>query len=510
MISTVAALMAQPDKLRPAHHGGAAAVALLLFALPGAHPLLHPFVGVPSHLLWFVHVLPVGLISHAFGVRGAAAALALSAASVALGEQLFGQGYGQPADAATIVALTAAVTATGALVAGFALLVRSVERQRVLLEEQSRRSRTLAELGTVIASIAHELNNPLAAVATYADVVRSAEVPPQLRADVEVMAHEAGRAAGIARQLLRLVRDGERPREVMTINRVVERVLRARAPSLAAHRIAVRTRLASELPAVAGVGDELEQVLTNLVTNAEHAMHEARQGGHLDVTTRQDGERVLVEVADDGPGIRPEHLPRLFDAFFTTKPVGSGTGLGLSIARRIARAHGGDLTVHSEPGRGATFTLALPAVVGTGIKVAVSTPAVPAFRAPLRVLVVDDEPAIRGAVERLLGHHGHSVRTAGDSLEALATLTSDTFDAVVCDPHLGGLSGTDLYRDAVTFESSLEGRFVFITGDLLDPGLREQLEHRGCRYLAKPFDTNDLLAALQDVSRAAPPALQAS
>ncbi len=488
---------------------GTVAVAALLFAVPALHPLLLPAVGVPSHLLWFVHVLPVALLAYSGGARGAAWALATSAGGVAVGELAFGRGYGLAANAATVLALTVAVGATGALAAGFALAVRAMERRRQVLEEEARRARTLAEIGTVVASIAHELNNPLAAVATYADIVRGTPgIPDAAQHDLEVVTHQAQRAATIARQLLRMVRDGEHPWGIVPINHVVERALRARAPSLAAHNVSVHFDPAADLPAVTGVADQLEQVVLNLLTNAEQAMHRAHGRGRLTVTTRPDGRSIAVDVADSGPGITAEHLPRLFDAFFTTKPPGEGTGLGLAIARRIARTHGGDLLVRTGPGKGATFSLQLP-VGGVGAPVpAIAEPVVPPVQ-PRRVLVVDDEPAVRSAVERLLTRRGHAVRSVPDGLSALALLGAEDFDAVVCDVHLGATTGMDVYRDACLHDPSLHGRFVFLTGAALRPAVTEELERAGNAVLAKPFTTNDLLGAVDRAGRTAGPAMAA-
>ncbi len=480
----------------------------LVFAVPALHPLLLPVVGVPSHLMWFAHVLPVGLLTYAFGARGAAVSLATSVVTVALGERLFGAGYGRPADLATVIALAVAVVASSALVAAFALLVRAAERRRQCLEEEARRGRTLAEIGTVVASIAHELNNPLAAVTAYADVIRSAEVPESLRADIDVMAHEAERAGKIARQLLRMARRDEQPRGVVRVDSVVERALRARAPSLAQHRITVRVKLAENLPAVPGVADEIEQVVLNLLTNAEHAMHEAHGQGVLSVVTRLESDWVVLAVTDDGPGVRADDLPRLFDAFFTTKSVGVGTGLGLSIARRIARAHGGDLAVASHPDRGATFTLTLRADHASR-DAAVAPPIAPIL-VPLRVLVIDDEPSIRSALERLLRRQGHVARTAGGPLEALAAVSQERFDAVFCDVHLGEGSAAALYHDAVRLDATLAGRFVFSSGAALAPELCRLVEDSGSLHLAKPFETRDLLAALAHAARGSSAAATAS
>lgn len=385
------------------------------------------------------------------------------------------------------------------------------QSERLLREQEQRRTRTLVELGAVVAGIAHELNNPLAAVLSYADLVKEEPgLTPDVAEEVEVINREAHRAAAIARQLLGLVRHGERPREVMNGNALVEQSLRARAASFAAHGIQVVTDLAKDLPPISAVPGEVEQVVANLLANAEYAMHAAHREGRLTVSTRWSGRFVEIAVADDGPGIAPEHAARLFEAFFTTKPVGSGTGLGLSIARRIARDHGGDLLVTSAPGAGATFTLCLPvaSVTTTSARSGElsAAPAAPAAAGGgMRILVVDDEASIRRGVERLLARRGHHVTAVADAREADAALAEGGVDLVLCDVHLDGASGLDIYRAAVARRPALADRFVFMSGDVMSRELRESLAASGSRYLLKPFETAELLGEVERARRDSSP-----
>jgi PAS domain S-box-containing protein len=598
----------------------------ILFALPALHPMLRPTVGVPSHLLWFAHVLPIALISYVFGFRGALVAVTLSTLGVAAGERLFGAGYGHGADDTTIVALSVAVGLSGALIAAFALAVRAEQAQRrdlrrqfgaaldaspeavvlldadrriqyanaaarrafgvqlgelagtgferliatgpadersplfdatdgrpvavvartaagrpfaaelsvsaardasglatsylVALRDQSeklvaeqaqRRTQTLSELGAVVAGIAHELNNPLTGLLSYAEVVREEpDLPASVREDVDVLYHEAQRAAGIARQLLRLVRLGEGTREIVEVNSLVQQALRPRAASFAAHGIHVRCSLADVLLRISAAAGEIEQVLANLLGNAEHAMHRAHAGGQLTASTRLSDGFVEITVSDDGPGIPLEHMPRLFDAFFTTKPVGSGTGLGLSIARRIARDHGGDLVATSTPGQGAAFTLRLPEARTTFVTTKGADAAVvPSTGGAMRLLIIDDEPSIRHAFERLLTRRGYRVATAATLGDAEAALALGTFDLVFCDLHLGGASGLDFYRAVVSRMPALAKRFIFMSGDVMSQELRDVVAQTGARYLLKPLDSSALVQEIEQNRAGAPPALTA-
>jgi PAS domain S-box-containing protein len=592
-----------------------AAVAMLI---PALHPVLIPVVGAPSHLLWFVHVLPVALLSLAFGLPGAAFATGFSAVWVGAGETWFGGGYGTPAPSGTVLALAIAVGLTDLLVGGFALAVRAEQKRRravndmvsaalststdaILLldqelrvryangaagrlfgaeparlggvpfeelladaraareagtleaaekqpvevlartpdgrnfaaqlgishvldaqrrqiaclitmrdhserlreEQAARRAQALSELGAVVASIAHELNNPLTAVVGFGELLEGeSALPRKVRDDVEVMVREARRASGIARQLLNLVRRGDLARQQVDLNDLVRRTLKAQGKVFAAHRIEVSAELAPQLPGVSVVPGEIEQVLVNLLGNAVHEMHSAHGRGKLAATTRAVSGSVEITVSDDGPGVRPEVLGRLFDAFFTTKAVGAGTGLGLSIARRIARDHGGDLTVESTPGSGARFTLRLPvASHAPEARPPARRSAVASEGRGARILIIDDEPAIRESLGRLLAARGFRVASAGDRDEGLTRIEETNPDIVLCDVHLGDASGMELYREAAAAFPRLRDRFVFMTGDVLSAELREFFAATGARYLAKPFEIADVLRELAPVDR---------
>jgi len=292
--------------------------------------------------------------------------------------------------------------------------------------------------------------------------------------------------------------------ETVDLNALVERTLKGRASNFAAHGIHVHFSAAAGLAPVSVVPGEIEQVLVNLLVNAEQAMHGARGRGELHIVTRSAGQHVEVQVADDGPGIKPEHLPRLFETFFTTKPVGVGSGLGLSIARRIACDHGGDLVAESELGKGATFRLCLPAA---GPALMSQEPPPPAGSgSPGRVqtiLIVEDEPALLQSVERLLRRRGFEVAAVADVGSALEQLERRMFDVVLCDIHLGDQSGIQLYHAAAHRRPDLRTRFVFVTGDVLRLEVRDFLDSTGARRLTKPFELTELLHEIAQVLRAA-------
>ena len=269
------------------------------------------------------------------------------------------------------------VTASGTVVEAsgrvrIQALVRDVS-DRKKLEDQSRdlyhqllQAEKMAALGTTISGVAHELNNPLATILTWSERLTERELDASTRRGIETIFREAERAARIVRNLLTFARKRHTTRTMMDINQVVRETLSLRAYGLRVTNISVIDALASGLPPVFAAPHQIQQVLLNLVINAEQAMLTSNGRGTLVVRTWQDSEHesIVVEVNDDGPGVPEEVRTKIFDPFFTTKEVGKGTGLGLTVAYAIVEEHGGRMWLTSEPGHGASFYLELPVAGG--------------------------------------------------------------------------------------------------------------------------------------------------
>ena len=252
-------------------------------------------------------------------------------------------------------------------------LIRDVsDRKRI--EDQSRdlynqllQAEKMAALGTTISGVAHELNNPLATILTWAERLTQLDIDPHARRGLETILGEAERAARIVRNLLTFARKRHTTRTMVDMNQVVRETLALRAYEQRVTNITVIDALAAGVPHVFADPHQIQQVLLNLVINAEQAMLTANGRGTLVVRTWQDPEResIVLEVNDDGPGVPEEVRTKIFDPFFTTKEVGKGTGLGLSVAYAIVEEHGGRMWLTSEGGQGASFYVELPA---TGMK----------------------------------------------------------------------------------------------------------------------------------------------
>lgn len=241
--------------------------------------------------------------------------------------------------------------------------VGELDRATGRLEElraQLLRADRLATVGELAATVLHELNNPLTAVTAFSEALaRAPDLPARLREDVEGIRGQAERCASVATKLLRLGRREPPSRRPTDLVRLVDDALELERYSLRKASVTVTRSFEPGLPAVQADPLQLQQVFLNLICNALHAM-EGRGAGRLEVEVRREGDRLVARFADDGCGIAPGDLGRIFDPFFTTKPTSKGTGLGLSISRGIVVDHGGELTVESRSGAGATFTVALP------------------------------------------------------------------------------------------------------------------------------------------------------
>ena len=218
----------------------------------------------------------------------------------------------------------------------------------------------LASLGELASGAAHELNNPLTSIIGFSQLLMERETPDDIREDLKLIHSEAQRAVSVTNNLLSFARKHAPVRQLNRINSIIEDVLELRAHEHKLNHIDVEKHLAPNLPEIMVDYFQMQQVLMNIIINAEYFMTKAHNGGTLTITTQKDSSTVRISIADDGPGIPPENLGRLFDPFFTTKEAGKGTGLGLSICHGIVTEHGGQIYVMSQLGKGATIFVELP------------------------------------------------------------------------------------------------------------------------------------------------------
>ena len=359
------------------------------------------------------------------------------------------------------------------------------------IDDQARRFDDLNALSDLVSGVAHELNNPLTTILGFAQVLSALGETERIHA-LSMIEQEAQRAGRIVRNLLYFARQ-HRPRiEPIDLNALLTRVIEVRRYQFDVDNIEVALDLAP-LPQLQGDQYQLEQAFLNLINNAYQAMQTT--GGTISVQTSLDGDRVRISVADTGPGIPDALLTRIFEPFFTTREVGEGTGLGLSTAYGIVREHGGRLWAENMPGGGARFVVELPLAAQDGTQHTVATPHVTGRGHGERLLVVDDEPAVRSLVREILEGFNYRVLGAASGAAALAILEETPCAAVICDVRMPGMDGYEFYRRLVDRWPALRGKVIFVTGDIHRETRLPADE--GVRFLEKPFDVHDLVSAVQ-------------
>ena len=369
------------------------------------------------------------------------------------------------------------------------------ERKRT--EAALRQSEKLAAMSSLVAGLAHELNNPLSVILAHSTLLAAGGAAnAEARATKIIKAAE--RCARLVRNFLALARQHPPERQRVVLDQVVQETAELLAYTLRVDGVTVTLDLAGDVPALWADPHQLQQVLLNLLTNAHHAVRTIDPPRDITVSTRlAAGPRVLVCVADNGPGIPPAARERIFEPFFTTKSVGQGTGLGLSLCQGIVESHGGTLSFESPPEGGAVFTIALPVTAPPTMAPPVVTPAERV--AALRVLVVDDEPEVASVLVDMLSIDGHRVEVAPNGRMALDRLRDGDYDLVMSDLRMPELDGAALYRTLQDAGHPIVHRFVFVTGDVLGPESHQFLSQAEVLAVAKPFVLSEVRNVIRQV-----------
>jgi PAS domain S-box-containing protein len=358
----------------------------------------------------------------------------------------------------------------------------------------------MAALGQLVSGIAHELNNPLTAIMGYAQLLLGRGLAPGHLTEMNHIYQEAERARRIVKNLLFFARENKPERSRADLNEIVERTLALRSYELKIENIIVETSLAPDLPPTIADPYQLQQVLLNLLVNAEQALLESRGSGHVGIRTfRSSAQRVSMEIVDDGPGVPAEIISRIFDPFFSTKPSGVGTGLGLSIVYGIVHQHGGEISFENRTGGGARFLVELPIVNVSAAEPAQETlpETMPGSNSSKGyILVVEDEPTVARLIADVLIEEGHDVDAVLDSQEGLARLSRNRYNAIICDLRMPRLDGQAFYESLVRAGSPLRDKILFITGDTLAPRTRDFLDPLNLPHLDKPFLLEELKIAV--------------
>jgi PAS domain S-box-containing protein len=388
-------------------------------------------------------------------------------------------------------------------------LVLSVRDDRPLLEAQAQLQMTdrLAAMGTVAAGVAHEINNPLAFVSSNVEfaieeleasggTLESGDLDDLLSA---LQAAEEGseRIRKIVLDLKRFTRSRDDAIDKVDVNKMVES-----AAAMLENEVRHHARLELDLEEVAPVvadDAKLGQVFLNLIHNAAQAIPPGHASENsIRVSSRQDERGVVIEVTDTGNGISEDNQKRIFEAFFTTKPVGVGTGLGLAICHRVVSELDGSIEVESEVGKGSLFRVILPAADSTHHDDSLSEDQGMAPKVPRRkVLVIDDEVEVGQSARRILSRL-HAVDVVSNASDGLALLGANDYDVIVCDLMMPEMTGMELYRELERTRPELATRVLFMTGGVFSPDAEAFLEEHRERVIAKPFDSKTLRRAVAE------------
>jgi two-component system NtrC family sensor kinase len=406
-------------------------------------------------------------------------------------------------------------TARGVAVSsGSALRIEAMMRDvtdRKKLQDQARdlyqqlaQSEKLAALGQTMSGVAHELNNPLATILACAERLNGRRLDDSTRRDLDAIHNAAERAARIVRNLQTFARKRHTTRASVDLTQVVRETLALRAYDHRAANVNVIEEFAEKLPPVFVDPHQIQQIVLNLVINAEHAMLEAHGRGTLHLRTWEEPESdaVVLEVDDDGPGVPADMQGKVFDPFFTTKPVGKGTGLGLSVAYAIAQEHGGRISVQPSQLGGASFRLELP-VSGLRVRSTEQPPAatLPPVPRGTRALVIEDEAALGDAVAAALADEGFRPDRAENGEEALLKVRERHYDVIICDLKMPKVDGMAFFRDVSAKMPHVARRLIFVTGDVAGTEAERFLEESGCRWVPKPFRLKDLVRLARETLR---------
>ncbi len=379
-----------------------------------------------------------------------------------------------------------------------------IERQREALHQ----SEKLAALGSLLAGVAHELNNPLSIVTGQALMLREAATA---KASQDASLHEfaersakieaaADRCAKIVKTFLSMARQRQAERRLVTVSTLIEGVLDLLTYGLRTAGIEVVQDLSPDLPAIRADADQIQQVLVNLIVNAKQALEDVQGSRRIVIRARAEGDppQIVFTVSDNGPGVPTDIRSRIFDPFFTTKPQGVGTGIGLAVSRGLVEAHGGALTLAPTNGEGATFVMRLPVEIARAETPESAEPAAvaekPKPRLVLRALVVDDEIEITALLSEILSRQGFvcDVASGGTVAKSRITASGPGYDLILCDIRMPDGDGPSLFGWLEAEHPALTRRIAFVTGDTLGPAAGRFLARSGCPVVEKPFAPADI------------------
>jgi len=383
-------------------------------------------------------------------------------------------------------------------------------RENILELRETRRkliqSDKLALLGEMLSSVAHEVNNPLAAIQGYSDLLRSDQsVTAKQKKMLDKIVLCVDRTRKIVQGLLSFARKTELQKAPAKVHELIERAIEHREHDFRLRSFTITREFVRGEPIALVDMNQIEQVFLNLINNAYDSMT-GRESGDLTITTRlvNDGAAIEIAFADTGPGVPEGNVQKIFEPFFTTKEIGKGTGLGLSISYGIIQEHGGMLFLDERYQRGARFVVCLPVTdeqsYSDGGEQQLDGSEAAAQKG--RVLIVDDEEVVLDFLETALRAEGFAVECASTGDEAFERLKEKSFDLIISDIKMPGrLDGRRLFHIFTKEKPEMANHFVFISGDIMESETSRFLEESGRPFLLKPFSMKDLRQVISKTLR---------
>ena len=370
--------------------------------------------------------------------------------------------------------------------------------RRKQAEQKALVNAKLASIGELVAGVAHEVNNPLTGILGYAQLLaEKQDIPQNVKEDLQKIYEESKRTVRIVQNLLRFARQYKPEKNLVDINELVERTLELEAYKLRTSNIELSTKLSADVPLILADYNQLQQVILNIVNNAQQAIAEVKRKGKITLTTNVIEDYIRISIADNGPGISADNMTKIFDPFFTTKPDGSGSGLGLSVCHGLVTEHGGNIYAESTPGKGTIFIIELPVAAGEEMVIKAEKAVKKENRSAREkaagtILIVEDEPSIRTSLKRNLTASGYQAQAVSSGEDTLDKLAKKVYDLLLVDLKMPGMGGRELYETIKKKYPSLAKKVVFITGDVMTADSQDFLASTGRLYLVKPFDFDEV------------------
>jgi PAS domain S-box-containing protein len=375
---------------------------------------------------------------------------------------------------------------------------RAKKRELDEQTEKLHQAEKLTAMGSLLAGVAHELNNPLAVVVAQSTLLEELADSPSIKKRAERIHAAADRCGRIVKTFLAMARQQAPSRDTVNLSQIIEFAMAVMSYGLKTSGVEVEMRLSSEELLVDVDSDQLSQVVSNILVNAQQALATVDTPRRLVIETGRSGDgSVFIRIADNGPGVSAELHERIFEAYFTTKPVGAGTGIGLAVSRNIVRAHGGSLSLEETGQGGASFLLELPAA-GLAMRERERLAPRGSFDG-FSILVVDDEPDVGGTLADILDSMGAETALVLTRSDAMMQLRNGRFDLVMSDLRMPDGGGTALHRELSEGGNPLAASMVFVTGDTVaGPGfITSTLGEPSPLVLEKPFGRDDVASIVQ-------------